>query len=98
MASRQEWAWARSVILTRACSGYNTTSTAETSGSRINKVHKDENLADIGTKAVSVTVQETLMKLMNFREATGRHPKALNVAGEAVGPEAGSTALADEHD
>ena len=65
---------------------------------RIKKVHKDENLADIGTKAVSVTVQETLMKLMNFREATGRHPKALKVAGEAVEPEAGSTALADEHD
>ncbi|CAK0826515.1 unnamed protein product [Prorocentrum cordatum] len=65
---------------------------------RIKKVHKDENLADIGTKAVSVTVQETLMKLMNFREATGRHPKALRVAGEAVEPEAGSTVLADEPD
>ena len=38
------------------------------------------------------------MNLMGFKEAAGRHPKALKVAGDAVGPEAGSTALADEHD
>ena len=47
---------------------------------RIKKVHKDKNLADIGTKAINVTVQETLMNLMNFKEAHGRHPKALKVA------------------
>ncbi|CAK0837788.1 unnamed protein product [Prorocentrum cordatum] len=65
---------------------------------RVKKVRKDENLANIGTKAVSVTVQETLMNLMGFKEVAGRHPKALKVAGEKVGPEAASTALADEHD
>ena len=47
---------------------------------RIKKVHKDKNLADIGTKAINVTVQETLMNLMNFKEGHGRHPKALKIA------------------
>ncbi len=44
---------------------------------RLHKEPGSENLADVGTKDVPEVTMKKMMSLMGFKEASGRHPKAL---------------------
>ena len=51
---------------------------------RLKKVDGKANLADVGSKDITVEVLTSLMDRMNFKEAKGRHAKALKVADGVV--------------